>query len=275
MNSSLIEDKLQQKLFTLWTQGKLAHFYILQAPSTEIEPREFLKSWCNSFIAKTIAHQRGTSKELALETIEAGHGDLLYVTKESETQNYSIKEDTFDEFFRFQNFKNMELSQRFIVIDDAHSITKVLSNKLLKTLEEPAPNTTIFLLNPNRFEVLPTITSRAITLRIVGQNRVDTSTELNTFSKYLEQMSFEDGFITLIARYERDQQGLAEIIEYLKKNKEIERGLIDTLTQYIIYSKTDFQEVEKYLDAIKWYEQATTFNNYSAEKMTGILRHIR
>lgn len=267
-------NSLKDNLLRLWEEQKLAHFYILQASINEADPREFLKDWINNFIAKTISKERSTDVDSAYETIKNGHGDLLYITKELANKNYSIKEDTFDEFFRFQNFSNIELKQRFIVIDDAHSITKILSNKLLKTLEEPAPRTTIFLLDPFRHEILPTISSRAIFLKIPSENKSIDTKVFSLFSDYLTHVEYDEEIISNIKILEKNDAQFTPIVEYFKNNKDLEIDFINVVTNYVSHSNLSYTALDEFMNSLKWYQKAKVFNNYSPEKLTGLLQSV-
>ena len=267
-------NSLKDNLLRLWEEKRLAHFYILQASTNEKDPRDFLRDWINSFIAKTISKEKSSDIDSAYETLKNGHADILYVSKELANQNYSVKEDTFDEFFRFQNFSNIELRQRFIVIDDAHSITKILSNKLLKTLEEPSVNTTIFLLNPFRHEVIPTIASRAIFLKIPSLNNKAKLQQFSKFSHYLAHIDFDLEMINSVKQYELDENIISPILECLKNNKELEPDFVNSITDYVSHSDLSYESLNSFLESLKWYQKARVFNNYSPEKVTGLLQSV-
>ncbi len=50
---------------------------------------------------------------------------------------------------------------KVLIVDDAHRMTEEAQNAFLKTLEEPFPNTTMFLLTHEEGSILPTLLSRA------------------------------------------------------------------------------------------------------------------
>jgi DNA polymerase-3 subunit delta' len=58
-------------------------------------------------------------------------------------------------------FRPREGRQRFFLIDEADRLREEAANSLLKTLEEPAPTSTIILLTSRPHALLPTILSRA------------------------------------------------------------------------------------------------------------------
>ncbi|MDQ3748237.1 MAG: DNA polymerase III subunit delta' [Acidobacteriota bacterium] len=62
-------------------------------------------------------------------------------------------------------FRPFEAAARFFIIDDADKMNDSASNALLKTLEEPAPTSHIFLISSRPDALLPTIRSRCQTLR--------------------------------------------------------------------------------------------------------------
>lgn len=63
------------------------------------------------------------------------------------------------------NFRPFESRARFFLIDEADKMNESASNALLKTLEEPAPTTYLFLITSRPDALLPTIRSRCQTVR--------------------------------------------------------------------------------------------------------------
>ncbi len=63
------------------------------------------------------------------------------------------------------NFLPYEAKARFFLIDDADKMNDAAANALLKTLEEPAKTTYIFLISSRPSALLPTILSRCQTIR--------------------------------------------------------------------------------------------------------------
>lgn len=63
------------------------------------------------------------------------------------------------------NFRPYESKARFFIIDDADKMNDAASNALLKTLEEPAETTYLFLITSRPDALLPTILSRCQILR--------------------------------------------------------------------------------------------------------------
>lgn len=63
------------------------------------------------------------------------------------------------------NFRPFEAAARFFIVDDADKMNESASNALLKTLEEPAATSHIFLITSRPDALLPTILSRCQTVR--------------------------------------------------------------------------------------------------------------
>lgn len=264
-------NSISDKLLSLWANNKLAHFYIIQPSPMQQNPREFSREFMNSLLAKIIAEEKKIPIADARSKLELGISDILQICKEDENENYSVNDEQFSAFFRFQNFRPLELKQRFITIDDAHSITNILSNKLLKTLEEPAPNTTIFLIDPYRKKILPTIESRAIYIRVATESNPATQQKVEKLSTFLEEQSFKENIVETVRKVEETRSNIMPLFDALKGKKSLEAEFVDNLTQYVKQRELNHRELQEFFDALKWYQQASTFNNYSPEKLSGLL----
>ncbi len=66
-----------------------------------------------------------------------------------------------------------EGSRQIFIIEDAHLLTRVSQNALLKTLEEPGAGTVLVLVTPNLHSLLPTVVSRCRRVRFQGLARAD------------------------------------------------------------------------------------------------------
>ncbi len=70
-----------------------------------------------------------------------------------------IKMEQAQDILRFLNFKSWG-GKRAVIIDQVHLLHPAAANSLLKTLEEPPPDTIFFLIAPSAAGVLPTLRSR-------------------------------------------------------------------------------------------------------------------
>lgn len=79
--------------------------------------------------------------------------------------NKNILVDAIRDLEKEANYRPYEAKARFFIIDDADKMNDAASNALLKTLEEPAPTTYLFLITSRPDALLQTIHSRCQTLR--------------------------------------------------------------------------------------------------------------
>jgi len=77
----------------------------------------------------------------------------------------NIAVDAIRDLEREAHFSPFEAKARFFIIDDAHKMNPAAANALLKTLEEPAETSHIFLISSRPDSFLPTIRSRCQMLR--------------------------------------------------------------------------------------------------------------
>jgi len=96
-----------------------------------------------------------------LKVIAGGHPDLVELNPLARW----IKVDEMREVLAEVGLKPFESRMKFIVIEPAESLNRESSNALLKTLEEPPPNTVIVLVSHRPKLLLPTILSRCQTVR--------------------------------------------------------------------------------------------------------------
>lgn len=86
----------------------------------------------------------------------ASHPDVQWVAPDGQF----IKIDAVREACRRLSLKSFESGRKALVVTEAESLNEESSNALLKTLEEPTPQTVIILLARALSSVLPTIVSR-------------------------------------------------------------------------------------------------------------------
>jgi DNA polymerase III subunit delta' len=79
--------------------------------------------------------------------------------------NKNILVDAIRDLEKEANFRPYEAKARFFIIDDADKMNDAASNALLKTLEEPAATSHIFLISARPDSLLQTIRSRCQTIR--------------------------------------------------------------------------------------------------------------
>ena len=72
-------------------------------------------------------------------------------------------------------FAPINLKTKIYIIDEAHMLSRSAENALLKTLEEPPEGMVIMILSENSEELLPTINSRCVNIRLYDAGGADRS----------------------------------------------------------------------------------------------------
>ena len=115
--------------------------------------------------------------------VQAGtHPDLLTVARAKNKSGVLISQMVGDDKHRMREGLCYEISlkpycggKRVAIIDDADELTGEAANSLLKTLEEPPPDSIIILIGTNRQRQLPTIRSRCQIIRFSPLTRGELS----------------------------------------------------------------------------------------------------
>lgn len=124
------------------------------------------------------------------------------------------------------NFRPFEGQVRFFVIDDADKMNDAASNALLKTLEEPAPTSYIFLVTSRPDALLPTIRSRCQILRFAP-------VETEMIERFLvEDRAFPVDEARLAARLSRGSVGRALAVK-VEEFRERRSKMLDVIRNAI------------------------------------------
>jgi DNA polymerase-3 subunit delta' len=92
------------------------------------------------------------------------HPDLKLVGRDEERRDIRIEQVR--ETTRWLVLRPLMAARKVAVVDGAHCLSEPAQNALLKTLEEPPPNTTLVLIAPGAALLLPTVRSRCQIVRL-------------------------------------------------------------------------------------------------------------
>jgi hypothetical protein len=261
-------------------EGRAAHFHLIESSRPEPETSVFLDEFVEEAMVATIGFFK---KNLSLQTcqklVRGGHPDILLL-KNREGKDY-LKEE-FEVFFRFLELATFEFPRRFVVIANAHRISDLMANKMLKSLEDTPGGITIFMLNPTQAPLLPTLRGRALILRVpspteqVFQTDVANSTmnewfvsQLHSKDRPIQDKTVNETFETFLKT--RDPH---DLIAMLKKKSTAQ----DELLALILKRECQLGDGRRksiLLEHLKWAMQARTFNNSSAEMLFTVLSSLR
>lgn len=139
-------------------ERELSHAWLITGP-----PGSGRSNLALRFAAALIAREPADREAVFAQVTARTHPDAAVLT----TQKVVIGIDDVREIVASAHFAPAEGRHRVIVIEDADRMPERTSNVLLKALEEPPERTVWVLCAPSEADLLPTIRSRARSLRLV------------------------------------------------------------------------------------------------------------
>lgn len=222
-------------------EDQLAHAWLITGP-----PGSGRSNLALRFAAALIA-QHPEERERVYEQVRARtHPDAAVLT----TQKVQIGIDDVRDIVAGAHFAPSQGRHRVIVIEDADRMPERTSNVLLKALEEPPERTVWLLCAPSEADLLPTIRSRARSLRLVTPQPAHIA----------ELLASRDGISTDLAeraaRLSQNHIGMArrlatnpEVLE--RRNRTIELALeVQTLSEAMRVATELLKEAQADADAI-------------------------
>ena len=227
---------ISELIFQKAKRKELAHFYLIENSYGQTD--EELTHWLMKLLEKIISQiDLKDTRQVDLKN----YMDLLWIAPDEDNKQYNV--DDFEELWKFLSFNSINLSQRYIIITEAHLLTPIIMNKLLKVLEEPQEKITFFMLNPRAAKLLPTLLSRAVILSPL-KPVISNTPHLNEFKSLL-------------------MAPLISFVEFSKKMKEFnlsEEDLAQYLLTEIIHPKTPHNIQQKFLNLVPQLIESRTFN---------------
>lgn len=233
---------IQQTLIQKYKQDELGHFYIL-TPGRDGQQQDFLTDWAHLLLSQLLE-----IKEII------NHEDFLEIAPSAPNGNYSLED--FSPLFSFLNYKATRAQRKFILIHNADKFSHYVSNKLLKTLEEPPVKTTIFLLNPTGKKLLPTIESRGIKLRIPISTPHCSDSEIEKI-KQLAKLP------------------LHKIVEELRNEIGPHEQILKALTTWCNTNEIHFATISQLQQILLEYEQDQLYHNAPTHRIYAVANLIK
>ncbi len=157
-------------LKTAYEKGSLSHAYLLAG-----EEQIGKKSLAFKFVKFVHCQERDSGKGkpcgscFSCRMIEKNtHPDFLLVEHQ---EGADIKVEQVEKLLRHLSLKPSFSQYKTVIIDQAHLLNRYAQNSLLKSLEEPAGTTLIFLVTSRPYLLLDTILSRVQHLRFLPLSR--------------------------------------------------------------------------------------------------------
>ncbi len=237
--------------FQQWEQNGLANFYLIKA--THPLGNEKLANWVQETIVPIIAQEERTSLSHAVKIFQQQHPDLLVLSPQ---ENKYVLED-FATFFSFLALKKFAYRHRFIILQQVDLLSPIIANKLLKSLEDTPIDTTILFLTATHLQLLPTLESRAVKIHLSFPQTKQVETVHDQLSLYCQKK------ITM-----------AEIIHSCKGDQQRQAAIFHWALNYTLARHSNYQEKERWLQALKHWSNSIQFNNSSSERLIVLLTQI-
>lgn len=232
---------------------ELGHFYILETSLQGDMAHDKLLRFAHEFIRDYYQKIEGHKQSL-VHLMD--HPDVFVLgdkgSEDEEKSEKAFKVEEAEALSRFFEYKPVQAVRKFAVITEGHRINQTVANKWLKLLEEPIGTSTIFLLNPRRVELLPTIHSRAIHLRLAPEKinrdeaiwldfihqvkQMTLSEFLDKFSRGELSLSFWVNEAIYWEAQQNDRSGPKNVLEsLLKELQEMEAFNQPTATKWTLF----------------------------------------
>ena len=265
----------ETNLLQKFVAGNANPLYIIRPPASAQSakaPREQLLAWHQNFLEGLLGQALGISPKEARERLRWGHPDLPVLSPSSPGQNYKIEDADLAPLFRAQAHRPLELPQRLISILDAECIPQRYANKMLKTLEEPRPDTSVFLLANDQRPLLSTVESRALTLRLPSKSSemAAPSTSLSETRQQWFEREWKERTHGKVAWPENPLR-FHSLVDTLKKNLPLQRLFVEMIIDWHRTPLSPAASKPAILEELRWFARAEAFHNSPSERLVGLI----
>ena len=146
--------------------GHPFHAYIFDG-AEGIGKRRLAYTFAQALVCREAVNGEPCGKCDACKKAESGnHGDIHYITSDGS----SVKDEQLEAMQEVFASKPFDSDKSILIIDKADTMTTRAQNRMLKTLEEPGESTIIIMLTERISEMLPTIVSRSLVIKMKPAN---------------------------------------------------------------------------------------------------------
>ncbi|MBR2547900.1 MAG: hypothetical protein IKF07_06900 [Eubacterium sp.] len=172
-----------RKLGDAVKSGIVSHAYIIEGDSN-IDKMGFARAFLQALTCREMPGE-GCGKCVNCRKIADGNHEDLYVVEPDDTTaaksgTVSIKDAAVEDLQVRLKEKPTAGEHNMAVISGGDTMTTRAQTRFLKTLEEPPEGTVIMILSENSEELLPTINSRCVNIRLydaLGEDRTEGAEE--------------------------------------------------------------------------------------------------
>ncbi|UDM31852.1 DNA polymerase III subunit delta' [Lentilactobacillus laojiaonis] len=156
LTAKIKQPKITNQFMKLIASGHLSHAYLLIG-GVGVGELDVAKTSAMRIYCQNVQDNFPCGECFECQRILNGeHPDVVEIKPEGQT----IKVEQIRYIKREFSKSGLEGSKKIFIIQDANKMTNSAANSLLKFIEEPIGNTTIFLISQEKNQILPTIISR-------------------------------------------------------------------------------------------------------------------
>ncbi len=199
--------------------GAVSHAYIIEGDSN-VDKMGFARAFCQALMCREMPGV-GCGRCVTCRKIADGNHEDLYVVEPDDTTASrsgasSIKDSAVEELQIRLKEKPTAGEHNMAVISDGDTMTARAQTRLLKTLEEPPEGTVIMILSENSEELLPTINSRCVNIRLydtAGADRSEGSEEANKIMGMIADKAYFADIKAELASRVKSRQDAYELLD--------------------------------------------------------------
>ncbi|HHU48100.1 MAG: DNA polymerase III subunit delta' [Caldicoprobacterales bacterium] len=165
MNTSNIigQSPLIASMERILASGRIVHAYLFTGPAGAGK-KTMSSLFAQALLCTNIEDKPCYTCRTCRQFASGNHPDVFWVRRQEDKT--AIVVDQIRDLQAAIKVKTYQAGKRICFIENAHLLTQQAQNALLKTLEEPPPDTLFLLLAENTSALLPTILSRCQVFRI-------------------------------------------------------------------------------------------------------------
>lgn len=227
--------------------GKVAHAYIIEGDTVSDKP-----TFARNMLKAVLCHDRpgdGCDRCSVCRRINDGnYEDLIMV--EPEDGKKSIGVEPIEKLIKELSLKaTAQAGRKIALIEKGDALTPAAQNKLLKTLEEPQAGALILILSANTQNLLPTVRSRCVCLRLSMTTAPAEDGWMQVATQLMEMIAGDAYFYKIKKK-----------LDGKIKNTEDAEGFLDgterVLRQYMVSGDSPVMDRQKALQSVRLVEEA-------------------
>ena len=199
--------------------GIVSHAYIIEGDNN-VDKMGFARAFCQALTCKA-APGEGCGRCVNCRKIADGNHEDLYVvepddTTTSKSGTTSIKDAAVEDLQVRLKEKPTAGDHNMAIVSGGDTMTARAQTRFLKTLEEPPEGTVIMILSENSEELLPTINSRCVNIRLYDVTDADRSEGTEEAGKVLRMIADKAYFADIKAELDgavKSRQDAYELLD--------------------------------------------------------------